>query len=142
MSPEVLHADDTLEVAVRRLLETDLPALPVVDEHERFKGVFGEREFVTALFPGYVGQLKGAAFLRGSLDTALEKRDACRVELVREHMNTEHVEVSPDHSDLQVAEIFLHHRVLIVPVIDAGKVVDVIARHGFFRALAERFLDS
>jgi len=142
MTAQVLHVDDTLEAAVRRLLETDLPALPVVDERERFKGVFGEREFVTALFPGYVGQLKGAAFLRGSLDRALEKRDGCRVELVRQHMNTEHVEVSSDHSELQVAEIFLHHRVLIVPVVDDGKVVDVIARHGFFRELAERFLSS
>ncbi len=73
MTAEVLHVDDTLEVAVRRLVELDLPALPVVDDHERFKGVFGEREFVTALFPGYVGQLRGAAFLRGSLDAALEK---------------------------------------------------------------------
>ena len=142
MTVEVLHTGDTLEAAVRRLVETDLPALPVVDERETFKGVFGEREFVTALFPGYVGQLKGAAFLRGSLDKALEKRDGCRFELVREHMNTEHVEVSSDHSDLQVAEIFLHHRVLIVPVVDDGKVVDVIARHGFFRELAERFLSS
>jgi len=142
MTAQVLHVDDTLEAAVRRLLETDLPALPVVDERERFKGVFGEREFVTALFPGYVGQLKGAAFLRGSLDRALEKRDGCRVELVRQHMNTEHVEVSSDYSELQVAEIFLHHRVLIVPVVDDGKVVDVIARHGFFRELAERFLSS
>ena len=142
MTAQVLHVDDTLEAAVRRLLETDLPALPVVDERERFKGVFGEREFVTALFPGYVGQLKGAAFLRGSLDRALEKRDGCRVELVRQHMNTEHVEVSSDYSELQVAEIFLHHRVLIVPVVDDGKVVDVIPRHGFFRELAERFLSS
>ena len=55
------------------------PALPVVDDRERFAGIFGEREFIEALFPGYLGQLKGAAFLRGSLDDALEKRDACRV---------------------------------------------------------------
>lgn len=142
MTPLVLHVDDTLEVAVRRLVETDLPALPVVDERQRFRGVFGEREFMSALFPGYVGQLKGAAFLRGSLDAALEKRDACRFEPVRDHMNTEHVEVGSDHSDLQVAEIFLHHRVLIVPVVDDGRVVDVIARHGFFRALADRFLSA
>lgn len=140
MTPELLYVDDTVEAAVRRLVEVDLPALPVVDERERFKGVFGEREFMAALFPGYLGQLKGAAFLRHSLDEALEKRETCRVELVGEHMTTEHVEVSSDHSDLQVAEIFLHHRVLIVPVVDAGKVVHVISRHGFFRDLAERFL--
>jgi CBS domain-containing protein len=57
-------------------------------------------------------------------------------------MNTEHVEVSSDHSDLQVAEIFLHHRVLIVPVVDDGRVVGVISRRGFFRDVAERFLQS
>ena len=37
-------------------------------------------------------------------------------------MNTEHVDVGPDYSDTQVAEIFLHHRVLIVPVVDDGRV--------------------
>ncbi len=34
---------------------------------------------------------------------------------------TEHVDVSTDFSDTQVAEIFLHHRVLIVPVTDGGR---------------------
>ena len=43
-------------------------------------------------------------------------------------MNTEHVDVGPDHSDTQVAEIFLHHRVLIVPVVDHGRVTGVITR--------------
>ena len=33
-------------------------------------------------------------------------------------MNTEHVEVGTDFSDLQLVEIFLHHRVLIVPVVE------------------------
>ena len=30
MTVRVLHVDDTLEIAVRRLVELDLPALPVV----------------------------------------------------------------------------------------------------------------
>ncbi|MBE2318770.1 CBS domain-containing protein [Solirubrobacter sp. CPCC 204708] len=142
MTPPVLHVDDTVETAVRTLVESELSALPVLDERERFAGVFGEREFMEALFPGYLGQLKSAAFLRHSIDDALEKRDTCRTERVRDHMNTEHVEVGPDHSDLQVAEIFLHHRVLIVPVVDDGRVVGLIARREFFRELAQKFLRS
>jgi CBS domain-containing protein len=142
MTAPVLHVDDTVEAAVRRLVELQLPALPVVDERDRFQGVFGEREFVAALFPGYLGQLKGAAFLRQSLDEALEKRDSCRHERVGQHMNTEHVEVGPDHSDMQVAEIFLHHDVLIVPVVDEGRVVELIPRRSFFRELAQRFLSA
>lgn len=38
-------------------------------------------------------------------------------------MNTEHVEVGADFSDTQVAEIFLHHRVLVVPVVTDGRPV-------------------
>ena len=57
-------------------------------------------------------------------------------------MNTEHVDVGPDFSDTQVAEIFLHHRVLVVPVVDGGRVVGVITRSDFFRTIAERFLGT
>jgi CBS domain-containing protein len=137
----VLHAGDTVEVAVRQLLDSRLPALPVVDERERYAGIFGEREFMHALFPRYLDQLKGTAFLRHSLDEALEKRDACRGEPIAQHMNTEHVDVGPDHSDTQVAEIFLHHRVLVVPVVDDGRVTGLITRSDFFRTVAERLLE-
>jgi len=54
-------------------------------------------------------------------------------------MNTEHVDVPPDFADLQLAEVFIHHRVLIVPVTEHGRVTGIITRSDFFRALAERF---
>jgi CBS domain-containing protein len=139
--PPVLRTGETVEDAVRQLLESDLPALLVVDDRDHFAGIFGEREFMGALFPGYLKELKGAAFLHRSLDEALEKRDSCRMERVGEHMNTEHVDVGPDFSDTQVAEIFLHHRVLVVPIVDGGRVAGLITRHDFFRTLAGRFLD-
>jgi CBS domain-containing protein len=138
--PPLLHVDDTVESAVRQILDSELPALPVVDGADRYEGIFGEREFMAALFPGYVQQLRHAGFLPRSLDAALEKRQSCRVELVSEHMNTEHIDVAPDFSDTQVAEIFLHHRVLVVPVVDEHRVVGLITRREFFRALAERFV--
>jgi CBS domain-containing protein len=138
----LLHDTDTIDSAVRRLLATDLPALPVIDRRDRYVGIFGEREFMSALFPGYLDQLKGAAFLRRSLDETLERRNACRTETVGSHMNTEHVDVSTDFSDTQLAEIFLHHRVLIVPVTDGGRVAGVITRSDFFRRIGERFVGS
>ena len=138
-TPEPLRSGDTVEQAVRKVLEAQLPALPVVGEDGRFCGIFGEREFMEALFPGYLKQLKGAGFLPRSLDEALEKRESCRTERVATYMNTEHVEVDPDYSDTQLAEIFLHHRVLIVPVVDDGRVVGVVTRRHFFRAIAQRF---
>jgi len=138
-TPEPLHADDSVEDAVRKVLDSGLPALPVVDGNERYVGIFGEREFMAALFPGYLRDLRHSGFLARSLDDALEKRDVCRSEAVERHMNTEHVDVAPDFADTQVAEIFLHHRVLLVPVIDDGRLTGVLTRGAFFRAIAERF---
>jgi CBS domain-containing protein len=135
----VLQADDSVGDAARAVIDSGLPALPVV-EGTRLRGIFGEREFMEAVFPGYLKELKYAGFVPKSLETALQKRSGCRAEPVSNYMNTEHVDVTRDFSDAQVAEIFLHHRVLLVPVVDEGGVVGVITRSDFFKALAERFL--
>jgi CBS domain-containing protein len=137
----VLREGDTVGTAVERLLASGLPALPVVGANERYAGIFGEREFMEALFPGYLKQLKYAGFVKRSLDETIEKQQ-CRDEPVGRYMNTEHVDVGGNYSDLQIAEIFLHHRVLLVPVTEDGAVRGVITRRAFFRTLAERFLEQ
>jgi len=55
-------------------------------------------------------------------------------------MNTEHIDVTEDFSDVEVAETFLHHRVLIVPVTRHRYVVGVITRSDLLHRLATRFL--
>ncbi len=135
-----LRSDEPIGEALGKVLDSRLPALPVVDARGRLVGIFGEREFFGAVFPGYLKELKYAAFVPRSLDDALHRRAGCRFEPVGDHMNTEHVDVGPDASDAQVVETFLHHRVLILPVVDDGEVTGVITRHDFFRALAESFV--
>jgi CBS domain-containing protein len=138
----LVRASDTVGDATRAVLDSGLPALPVVDDRNRLVGIFGEREFLGAVFPAYLKELKYAGFVKRSLEDALEKRRECRVEAVQAYMNTEHIDVGADFSDAQVAEIFLHHRVLVVPVTDGGRVVGVITRSDFFRTVAERFLGA
>ncbi len=138
----LLRSDDTVGVAVKTVLDSGLPALPVVDDRERLVGIFGEREFMGALFPGYLKELSYAGFVPSSLDDAIERQATCRAEPVAKHMNTEHIDVGKDFSDTQVAETFLHHRVLIIPVLDSGEIIGVITRADFFRRLAQRFLDA
>jgi CBS domain-containing protein len=53
-------------------------------------------------------------------------------------MNDEHIDVAPDFSDLQLAEVFIHHRVLVIPVVDGGTVCGLVTRTDFFKALADR----
>jgi CBS domain-containing protein len=138
----LVRASDTVADATRSVLDSGLPALPVVDDQDQLVGIFGEREFLGAVFPAYLKELKYAGFVKRNLEDALEKRRECRAEAVRAYTNTEHIDVGADFSDAQVAEIFLHHRVLLVPVTDRGKVIGVITRSDFFRSVAERFLDG
>ena len=134
----LLAHDERIDTAVRRILDTGVPALPVVNGDGLFAGVFGEREFMTAIFPRYVSELATAAFVRASLDDAIEQRAACGAEPVSRYALTEHVDVEIDAADVQLAEIFLHHRVLIVPVCKDGRVRGIVTRSDFFRAIAER----
>ena len=136
----VIPGSSTIEAAVPVLLSSKLPAVPVVDDEQHFSGIFGEREFITALFPGYVGSLRHAGFVPKSIDAVLERRQSCRTEPVSRHMNTEHIDVGPDFSDVGLAEIFIHHRVLIVPVVEHKRVLGVITRAEFFAEVAQRFL--
>jgi len=136
----LLHASEAVGEGVERLLDSGFPALPVVDDDDRLVGIFGEREFVGALFPQYLQQLSSAHFVRKELDATLEKRASLRGEPVSQWMNSEHIDVRGDFSDAEVAEIFLHHRVLLLPVTEDRRVLGVITRTSFFRAVAERFL--
>lgn len=138
-----VRRDATVREALQAILDAELPAIPVVDDRGRFAGIFGEREFLTALFPKYLNQMKGAHFVRRSLDDDLDRRSECALEPVGDHLNTEHIEVDEDYSDAEIAEIFLHHRVLLIPVLDPERApVGVILRRDFFREMAERFLSG
>jgi CBS domain-containing protein len=136
---EPLDADELVAVAARRVVDSGLPGLPAVERDGRFAGIFGEREFMTALFPGYVGQLGSAAMIRRSVDESIERRESCRSEAIRKYLTTDHITVSDDYSDTQLAETFLHHRVLVVPITTDGKITAVVTRSEFFAALVDRF---
>jgi CBS domain-containing protein len=135
---EPLSADELIGVAARRVVEAELPGLPAVEADGKFAGIFGEREFMAALFPGYVGELAWSAMIKRSVDETIERRESCRLEPIRKYLTTDHVVVSDDYSDTQLAEIFLHHRVLIVPIATEGRIHAVVTRNDFFRALVEK----
>ena len=67
----LLRFAETVGSALQKVLDSGLPALPVLDAEEQLVGIFGEREFMSALFPGYLKELKYAGFVPGTLDDAL-----------------------------------------------------------------------
>jgi len=139
---EPLRVTDTVGEATRRVMESELPGLPAVDEKGKFAGIFGEREFLAALFPGYFIELGSSAMIKRSIDYTIERREGCTAESIAKYLTTDHVLVSDDYSDNQLAELFLHHRVLVIPIATDGNVHAVVTRADFFRALARRLLDA
>jgi len=137
---EPLRADEKVGSAAKKVVEAGLPALPAVEDDGTFAGIFGEREFMAALFPGYVGTLSSARMVSRAIDETIERRAECAEEPIREYLTTDHVVVEDDYSDTLLAEQFLHHRVLIIPIATEGRVHAVVTRSDFFRALAERFV--
>lgn len=135
-----LPVSEPVGSAVRKVLDSGLPALPAVDGRGKFAGIFGEREFMTALFPGYVNTLGSAAMVSRTIDETIDRRTGCAEESIESYLTTDHVVVNDEHSDTQLAELFLHHRVLIIPIATNGKVHAVVTRADFFRGLAERLL--
>jgi CBS domain-containing protein len=136
---EPLDADELIGPAARRVIDQGLPGLPAVEKSGAFVGIFGEREFMEALFPGYVGELASAAMVSRSVDETIERRANCAEQPIRRWLTTDHVLVEDDYSDTQLAELFLHHRVLIIPIATAGRVHAVVTRHDFFCELVKRF---
>ena len=135
----LLRRGQRVEEAALAVVESGLPALPVVDEEDMLIGIFGEREFIAALFPGYLADLKSAAFVPSTIDDTIDRRLECRHDPVEKHADTEHVAAGPDHSDVQLAETFLHHRALVIPIVDdERRVTGVVTRSDFFAALVER----
>ncbi len=134
----LLNADEPVGDAVRKIVDADAPALPVLDKHGRLLGIFGEREFISAAFPGYLGTLGYAGFVTRAVEPDLEKRASCRNDPVGRYTNTEHIAAPADFSDAQLAETFLHHRVLIIPILEGNRVIGIVTRNDFFKALVEQ----
>ena len=139
---EPLRMTEQVGAATRSVIDSGLPGLPVVDEAGEFAGIFGEREFMAALFPGYMNELASTAMIKRTIDYTIERREGCVSEAIAKYLTTDHVLVEDEYSDTHVAELFLHHRVLIIPIASGGRPHAVVTRADFFRALAERFLDE
>jgi CBS domain-containing protein len=141
-SVEPLSADETVGAAAQKVIDAKLPGLPAVEADGSYAGIFGEREFMAALFPGYVGELGSSAMISKPIDDVIERRTECTEETIRGYLTTDHVLVSDDYSDTRLAELFLHHRVLLIPIETDGKVHAVVTRSAFFRELAAKLIEA
>lgn len=138
---EPLHVSDPVGYAARLVVESGLPALPAVDAKGSFVGVFGEREYMRAVFPAYVGTLASARMVRRSLDDTIEPRMDSQEDPIERYLTPAQVLLEDDYSDAELASTFLNHRVLVVPIATEGRLHSVVTRADFFLELYTRVND-
>lgn len=136
----VVGAEDLVRAAVHKVLDAALPALPVVEAGGSYAGVFGAHELIGAVFPRYLEELHGTAVISPALDEGLERHLECMGQPVREHLDADHPAVDEDYSDTHLAELFLHHRVEIIPVLADGRVEAVVPLEDFLRELGGQLI--
>jgi CBS domain-containing protein len=133
-------ADELVGAAVSKVLDAALPALPVVEADGGYAGVFGAHELIGAVFPRYLEELHGTAMIPPALDERLERHLECVAQPVRKHLDPDHPAVDENYSDTHLAELFLHHRVEIIPVLADGQVMAVVPLEDFLRELGGQLL--
>lgn len=136
----VVGAEELVAAAVRKALDADLPVLPVTAADSSYAGVFGARELIGAAFPRYLKDLRGTAVISPTVEQALERHVECVGQRVGEHLDAEHPVVEDDYTDTQLAELFLHHCVQIIPVVSGERVEGLVPLEDFFRELGRELL--
>src|SRR5215475_9506304 len=131
-----VHPDTEIADAIKLLVEHDISALPVVDEHSKLVGIMSEADLMRRTEigtekqrPHWIESLMGAATLAGEFT----KSHALKV---GEIMTEEVVSVSEDASLAEIATLFERHRIKRVPVTRDGAVVGIVSRSNLIQALA------
>jgi CBS domain-containing protein len=133
-------SDETVEVAMRRLVDAGVDAGPVVDGDGRVVGILSTGDLVVEEarlhFPtivNFLGVNVTLPFDKKSLDESVAKALGSTVGEVM----TADPECLPEGSTVQDAATLLHdHNVSRLPVVDAaGRLVGIVARGDIVRAI-------
>lgn len=132
-----LRLQDTVRHAARRLSQEHFTDLPVVDEEGRMKGIFGEKEVIASLFPTYLDELTDTTFVISDFEDHSEHVRDVMNNPVEGRMRTEYATLPDDFSAMHCAELFLHRRQGVIPLLRDQKPVGLVRRSDLGRVIIE-----
>ncbi|MFQ5426546.1 MAG: HPP family protein [Gaiellales bacterium] len=133
--------DATLLEAAGVLVRERVSAAAVLDPDGRVVGIFNEGRLIHGLFPGYLSELHHTAFAVDDPQILDRCARQAATELVEDHM-AEAVLIDDDTSATHVAELFLHHELAALPVVDGQSFVGMLRRADFAQAMLRRHRDE
>lgn len=139
---EPLRLGDSVREAARRLSSDRLTDLPVVDTEGHLLGLFGEKELITAISPSYLEGLTDTSFIARDFEDVTERALEVMDQPVETFMRTEFATLEPDFSVLHCAELFMHRRQGVIPIVADGKPVALLRRADLGRAIIEGAVEA
>ena len=132
-----LHQSDSLREGARRLSVEQLTDIPVVNDDGRIVGLFGEKELLETLTPPYLQGLTDTSFIARDFEDTAENAVKVMGTPVGNVMRDEFATLAPDFSVLHCAELFLHRRQGVIPIVEDGRPVALLRRSDLGRAIIE-----
>lgn len=120
----------TYEEALKVLHESGLPAIAVLGDEGAVVGLFGAKEVLRGLFPGYLDELKHSAFISDDLPGLQEHLREVATEPVTDYM-TEPLVVDTDTSAIHIAEQIVHSDIRALALTENGQFIGMLGAHRF-----------
>src|SRR5687767_3659223 len=98
-------------------------------------GLFGEKELIEALTPPYLKGLRDTSFIARDFEDTAEYAVKVMDKPVSDVMRKEFATLAPDFSVLHCAELFLHRRQGVMPIVEDGRPVALLRRSDLGRAI-------
>jgi CBS domain-containing protein len=136
MHPAVTITPDTSErEALKVLLESNVPGVPVVDEEGLLVGFVTDGHLLDSALPQYLKIMEDVSFISEAGDRWVDYFAGSADRPVGEVMSTEVSQVEVGASEVVAAHKMVHDGVSSVVVTEGGKVVGVVNRLDLFAAV-------
>lgn len=130
----------SLKDLAKIFVETRFGNLPVLDEAGNLAGIISETDLVEQHKPLHIPTVMTLfdwVFTFGSEKRFKEEVDRVTAATVGELYSTDPVTCSPDATIRELAGLMSQHRVHLLPVVDGGKMIGVVARLDLIRGMED-----
>ncbi len=132
--------DTSLKELAKKFVETRYSNMPVLDENGELVGVISETDLVEQQRPMHIPTVMALfdwVFYLDSEKKFKEEVDRVTATTVGELCSRNVVTCSPDDSVRDLAGLMSKHKVHLLPVVEQGKMVGVVARLDLIRAMED-----
>jgi CBS domain-containing protein len=133
-------ADTSIKELAKKFVETRFSNMPVLDSAGKLVGVISETDLVEQQKPLHIPTVMAlfdGVFYLDSEKSFKEQVDRVTATTVGELCNKKPVTCAPGATVREIAGLMSKHRVHLLPVMEAGSMVGVVARLDLIRVMEE-----